>query len=185
MIYFTADLHLGHRNIIKHADRPFDSVEEMNETLINNINSFVTNNDTLYLLGDIAFIIEKEEANELIKRINGKKIFIKGNHDRHYDESLFEEICDYKEIKYNKTKFILMHYPLRSWNHMRSGSIQLHGHIHAPRQYNLNNRGKGIYQYDVGVDANDYCPVSIDQIIEFFKDVPIVDFANKYSELED
>lgn len=185
MIYFTSDLHLGHSNIIRHTDRPFESVEEMNDVLIDNINSFVSKNDTLYILGDLAFIIEKEMANDLIKKINGRKIFIRGNHDRHYDESLFEEICDYKEIKYEKTKFILMHYPLRSWNHMRHGSIQLHGHIHASQQYNLDNKAKGIYQYDVGVDANGYYPVSINQIMEFFKDVPLIDFDNNYSELED
>ena len=92
MIYFTADLHLGHTNIIKLSDRSFDSVEQMNETLIDNINSVVNNKDTLYLLGDISHKIPVEEANTLIKRINGRKILIRGNHDKHYDESLFEGI---------------------------------------------------------------------------------------------
>lgn len=176
MIYFTADLHLGHNAIIHMQDRPFDSVEKMNKALIDNINTFVNKNDTLYILGDMTHKITVPEANELIKQINGKKILIKGNHDKEFDESLFEGIYDYLEINIEEIPFVLMHYPIRSWNKMRRGSIQLHGHIHADETYNLKNRENGIYQYDVGVDANNYYPVSAKQIIDFFKDVPLKEY---------
>ena len=169
MIYFTADLHLGHNAIIHMQDRPFDSVEQMNDTLIKNINSFVSDNDTLYILGDIAHRLTVEKANELIKKINGKKILIRGNHDKEYDETLFEAIYDYLEINIDGIPFVLMHYPIRSWNKMKRGSIHLHGHIHSNEAYNYLNREEGLFQYDVGVDANDYYPVSEKQLIEFYK----------------
>ena len=180
MIYFTADLHLGHNAILYMAKRPFQEIAEMNETLIKNINAFVRDNDTLYILGDIAHKLEKEEAETLIRKIHGKKILIRGNHDKDYDPSLFEEISDYKEITIDEQRFILMHYPLRAWHKMRTGAIQLHGHIHSDPSYNKDNRYNGIYQYDVGVDANDYCPVSSEQIIAYFRDVPLKYYEHHY-----
>ena len=185
MIYFTADLHLGHNHIIKLVDRDFDNVEQMNETLINNINSLVSNDDTLYLLGDLTHKVSIEEANRLIKRINGKKILIRGNHDKQCDESLFEGIYDYYELNIQGSSYMLMHYPIRSWNKMRRGTFQLHGHIHSKKEYNLYNREKGLYQYDVGVDANDYFPVSVDQILDFFKDVPLIDYDSDFGGIVD
>ena len=83
---------------------------------------------------------------------------------------LFEEICDFKTVSLNGVYFALMHYPMLSWPKKNSGSIQLHGHIHAREEYNLQNKVDGITRYDVGVDANDYYPVSVKQIIEFFED---------------
>lgn len=67
----------------------------------------------------------------------------------------------------NGVYFALMHYPLLSWPKKNSGSIQLHGHIHAREECNLQNKMDGIRRYDVGMDANDYCPVSVKEIIEF------------------
>ncbi len=81
MVYFTADLHMGHEAIIRMQNRPFHNVHEMNEALIANINEQVTNEDRLYILGDIAYRIETDEAENLIRRINGKKYLILGNHD--------------------------------------------------------------------------------------------------------
>ena len=76
MIYFTADLHLGHPAAIKFGNRPFENVEEMDKTLISNFNSIVKPNDTVYILGDIAYRLPVEKTNELIKKLNGKKILI-------------------------------------------------------------------------------------------------------------
>lgn len=132
MIYFTSDLHLGHKGIISMQNRPFENVAEMNRTIINNYNSCV-------------------------------------NHDKKYDERLFEEICDFKEIAVNGSNIVLMHYPMMSWPKSRKGSIQLHGHIHGDEFYNIRNREKGIKRYDVGVDANRFIPVSIKQIQEYFQ----------------
>lgn len=169
MIYFTSDLHLGHKGIISMQNRPFADVVEMNRTIINSYNSCVNKDDTVYILGDICHHMAVEAVNEIITSMKGKKYLIKGNHDKQYDESLFEEICDFKEIAVNGSNIVLMHYPMMSWPKSRKGSIQLHGHIHGDESYNLNNRAKGIKRYDVGVDANKFVPVSINQIREFFE----------------
>lgn len=83
MIYFTSDLHLGYSKVIKNRNRPFDTVEEMNETLIANYNSLVSKKDTVYLLGDLTQKLEPQEANSLLSRLNGKKTLLIGNHDKY------------------------------------------------------------------------------------------------------
>lgn len=85
MIYFTSDLHLGHENVIRFADRPFQNVSDMNRSLITNYNALVRDDDTVYILGDLTFKVNVEEADRLISKLNGRKILIKGNHDKRYD----------------------------------------------------------------------------------------------------
>lgn len=169
--YFTSDLHLGHRGVIEFQNRPFDSVEDMNRTIIHNFNSLVHANDILYILGDLTHRIPESQANELIKKLKGKKILICGNHDGDYDKSLFEEIYDYREFNHEKLKYVLMHYPLLEWNRSRhNSSIHLHGHIHSDGRYNEENRTNGVSKYDAGVDANNYYPVSLLYIQNYFAD---------------
>lgn len=103
----------------------------------------------------------------LIALLKGKKYLIRGNHDKKYDESLFEEVRDFMTISVNGLHISLMHYPMLEWPKSYYGSIMLHGHIHSDESYNLNNRKVGIKRYDVGVDANGYMPVSIHQIDAF------------------
>ena len=167
MIYFTSDLHLGHRACIDMCDRPFENIEQMNKILIDNWNTKVKKNDIIYILGDLAFRIPVVEVNQLITKLNGKKFLIRGNHDKKYDSSLFEEICDFKEINYNGISFSLMHYPMVEWPKSRYGSIQLHGHQHNKKEYNLRMKKAGIKRYDVGVDANNYAPISIKEVLAF------------------
>ena len=169
MIYFTSDLHLGHRGIITMQNRPFTTVEEMNRTLLANCNAFVSKNDTVYILGDICHHMPAEAANEIISKMNGTKYLVSGNHDKGYDPNLFAEIRDFMTVSLNGVYFALMHYPMLSWPKKNSGSIQLHGHIHARAEYNIQNRDDGIRRYDVGVDANDYYPVSLNTILDFFE----------------
>lgn len=169
MVYFTSDLHLGHPAIIGMQNRPFGNVEEMNQVLLENYNSVVHKNDTVYILGDISHRLPVEKTNELIAKLNGKKILIKGNHDKKYDVDLFEEICDFKVVALNGICFALMHYPMLSWPNANRGSIQLHGHIHSYADYNLQNRKDGIRRYDVGVDANGFKPVAVKDVIDFFE----------------
>lgn len=171
MIYFTSDLHLGHTSVLGFQNRPFENIDDMNRALIHNFNSVVKPSDTLYILGDISHRIPESKANELIKRFKGRKILIKGNHDGDYDPSLFEGIYDYLELNYEHMKYVLMHYPLMEWNRSRyNSSIHLHGHIHSDGKYNEENRETGILRYDVGVDSNNYYPVSIDYIRYYFAD---------------
>lgn len=169
MIYFTSDLHLGHRAIISMVNRPFESVEEMNRILISNFNSYVHKDDTVYILGDIAHHMKVEDVNRIISKLNGKKILIMGNHDKKYDEGLFENVRDFMTVSLNGQSFSLMHYPMMSWPKSHHGSIMLHGHIHSDETYNLKNREDEVLRYDVGVDANQYRPVSVNEILEFFR----------------
>lgn len=171
MIYFTSDLHLGYPKVIKNRNRPFDTVEEMNETLIANYNSLVSKKDTVYLLGDLTQKLEPQEANSLLSRLNGKKTLLIGNHDKYkkYDAKIFKEMCDYKYLTDKKVPIALMHYPILAWNRYRNGSMMLHGHIHSTGEYNERNRVEGIRRYDVSVDANHFYPVSLDEIWEFFE----------------
>lgn len=169
-IYFTSDLHLGHDNIIRFFNRPFSSVDEMNDKIIQNYNSIIHKNDLVYILGDLTYKISVEESNNLIQQLKGHKVLIRGNHDLKYDSSLFDDILDYKEFNYNKVKYVLMHYPLMEWNgSYKKKSIHLHGHIHSSSEYNHKNLENGIMRYDVGVDANNYYPVSLEYIENYFK----------------
>ena len=170
MIYFTADMHFGHRTIISMQNRPFGSVEEMDRVLLQNYNSVVRKEDTVYILGDICHHMSIEEADSLIKKLNGKKYLIKGNHDKNYDPRLFTDIQDFLKISVDGNHFSLMHYPMLSWPKKGSGGYQLHGHIHARMDYNEANRSEGQRRYDVGVDANNFFPVSSKQIVEFFEE---------------
>ena len=96
MIYFTSDLHLGHRGIITMQNRPFKTVEEMNRILIQNFNACVGKGDTVCILGDICHHMPVEAANDTISSLHGTKYLVKGNHDKKYAEGLFEDICDFK-----------------------------------------------------------------------------------------
>ena len=112
MIFFTADTHFNHANIINFCKRPFSDVIHMNETIIKNWNSKVNYDDEIYILGDITISRSGLEANKILERLNGKKYLIKGNHDVYIDdiefnESYFEWIKDYYVLDYQKCKFIL------------------------------------------------------------------------------
>lgn len=180
MVYFTSDLHLGHQSIIRMQNRPFENVDEMDRTIIQNINSVVTNNDRLYILGDIAHHIPREMREELISKIRGKKYLLLGNHDltqngdwTDLNPKLFEWIGHYRKESLYGLNIIMMHYPLMSWHKINAGSIMLHGHIHAGPEYNQENIQNGIRRYDVGMDANQYMPVSVYQIQEWAKNTDI------------
>ena len=110
--------------------------------------------------------------------MNGKKYLILGNHDKKYDPRLFEDVRDFMKISVYGECFVLMHYPMLSWPKRNSGSFQLHGHIHARTDYNETNRAEGIRRFDVGVDANNFFPVSAKQIIDYFDQQEKVDDNN-------
>lgn len=184
MIYFTSDLHLWHENIIHMQHRPFANVEEMNRNLINNYNETVKGNDTCYILGDICHHANINKSNETIAKLNGHKILIVGNHDQPYDQRIFDASCRYFTTSFNNRYFIMFHYPILSWQKLNSGSIHVHGHIHASAGYNKKNRDQHILRYDVGVDANNYYPVSVYQILDFFGN-DILDTPNRIHGMEE
>ncbi len=164
-MYFTSDLHLGHRQIVRR--RGFDSVDDMDRTLIQNINSMVTANDELWILGDFSYRISKDEARHWLGQIRCRHVhLIRGNHDKDWTaEDGWESVETYHELKTDQGKLVLFHYPLLAWNGERQNSWDLHGHIHSDRQTNLQNARQGLRRYNVGVDANVLQPVSFDEIL--------------------
>ena len=152
--WFTSDVHFFfHKNIIKYCNRPFLSVEDMNEQLINNWNNCVSIDDNIYSLGDFAFC-KIGQLKEILSRLNGNITMITGNHDEtiidYKDELIAEgyvkEIVPYKEIRVNNQFICLFHYGQRVWNRGHKGSWQLYGHSHN----SLPPHGKSV---DVGVDS--------------------------------
>ena len=120
MIYFTADLHLGHENVIKHCGRPFASAAEMDAMLTKNWNETVTRRDEVYILGDFT-MKPAEAAHDYLTALNGRKYFIRGNHDRFLNRiesfgSHFEWVRDYHVLNHNGRMFVLFHYPIAEWN---------------------------------------------------------------------
>lgn len=159
--WFTADFHLGHKNIIQYCNRPFDSVEAMNSAILERLNSAVKANDVLYFLGDFC-IGQKARALELRHEIRCKKIFaVPGNHDKD-TRKLTEEFSwlgDLAEVSINGQRIVLCHYAMRVWNHSSHGAWHLFGHSHgklSPPDSSLS--------MDVGVDTHDFRPWSFDEI---------------------
>lgn len=162
-IYFTADTHFGHTNIIRYCKRPFSSVEEMNETLIERWNSKVTPHDIVYHLGD--FTLEKI-ADKYLDKLNGTIRLIPGGHDywlKHIDTKKYAKRLEilplYYTLKILGLKIILCHYPMLSWDSSSYGSLHFHGHSHGniPSLYP---------RLDVGTDCFDYYPVSLEDIFD-------------------
>ena len=179
MIFFTADMHFYHANIIKHSNRPFGSLEEMHENIIARFNSKVRQKDSLYILGDAVWG-SGANANEILKRLNGKKYLIRGNHDRflndeEFDQSIFGWVEDLTKFVYKRTKFVLCHYPLLEWEGYFKGSLHCYGHVHNrffrnDERYHKNQGSEkldllGPRAFNVGVDVNDFSPVSVEELM--------------------
>lgn len=144
MNYYISDLHLLHENVLRFDNRPFDSITQMQQTIVNNWNDKITNGDTVYILGDVSMRGKKEDLIALVATLKGRKVLVKGNHDDVSDyryAQLFHEIVDYKEIHDSvdgqNYDLVLCHYPIFSWKKMRRGTILLYGHTHdsAEDQY--------------------------------------------------
>jgi calcineurin-like phosphoesterase family protein len=192
-IYFFSDPHYGHKNYTsgisswpdKTKCRQFDTLDDMNNAVVRQINDKIGPNDEAYCLGDWNFGV-KHNAKIFRDRLHCKKIhLILGNHDtqkggnfvipdsqdsngKHlffYD--LFESVSNYKEIFLNKKRICMFHYPIASWNEMAS-SIHLFGHTHSRPEDRFFNGGKSM---DVGLDGGG--PYSVDEIMEIMASRPI------------
>lgn len=163
--FVVSDTHFGHANIIDYSNRPFRhpngsrDVESMNRTLVNNWNHTVSPNDIVYFLGDVAFRRGSRTTSYWLRRLNGRKITIKGNHDPPRWRRVF------KRIDYNGTQFLLVHDPneVINWN----GWV-IHGHKHRDNRGNcpvrypfINGRNKTI---NVNVELTGYKPVDLDYL---------------------
>lgn len=173
-IFYIADTHFGHANIMRHCNRPFSTVDEMDEVMIRNWNSVVNKNDDVYIIGDFCFKSGKNPA-EYLKRLNGKKHLISGNHDGKvlkdpYVRSLFESIEKYDEIEDNGRRVILFHYPIAEWNGYFRNSYHVFGHIHNKEDNEANKMMKNIKNaFNAGADCIGFYPRTLDQLIEIKK----------------
>ena len=169
MIFFTSDTHFNHKAIISYCSRPFESVEEMNDRLIDNWNQVVKPNDTVYHLGDFALYCNDVE--QIRKKLNGKINLIQGNHDRSKIGKYFDWFGPQLRINYKKQDIILNHYPLLTYAGCYTNTWNLFGHVHTLKVPNGNPDTTRMnyllpLQYDVGVDNNNFTPVSFDEVYE-------------------
>lgn len=188
-IWFSSDLHMGHKNVIDYSSRPWSTVEEMNEGLIQNWNSLVKPKDTVYFLGDFCLTAKVEFVDDWLGQFNGEWRIIAGNHDRAWLKKLDKlENCDkikwvrdYAERHFTvggkKYKLVLCHFPLLFWHGSHYGSIHLHGHSHGGAQ-KLN---EGIRRMDVGVDCNNWYPVSLKDIVTKLGDLKTNPHHDRYN----
>jgi calcineurin-like phosphoesterase family protein len=155
--FFIADPHFGDGRIMKYENRPFESVAQMDEALIENWNVRVTSEDEVYVLGD--FGADGCEQ-QILNQLNGTKYLIKGNHDTKSNESYrqagFREVYDHPIILDNF--WILSHKPLYVNSNMPYAN--LFGHVHTAPQY----RDYSSQHYCVSVERIDYTPISFDEV---------------------
>jgi len=180
-IFFTSDTHFGHKNIISFCGRPYNSVDHMNQTLINNWNETVEPDDIVYHLGD-ACMGDISYTLPLIGRLNGYKILVPGNHDRVFSgesqakrerfRPLYLEVFQQIEKEsFPYGGFMVSHFPYDGDSHDQNrfdkqrpkneGLPILHGHVHSKWRMKGN-------QINVGVDVWDYRPVEFDALVDLF-----------------
>jgi len=181
IVWITSDTHYSHKNICRgvtnwrtkdgkipiESTRDFNTIEDMNSVIVDNINSKIGPDDTLIHLGDFSFG-GFDKIGQFLDRLVCKNIhLVLGNHDHHIKNNRenihdrFLSIQNYLEVNIGGADFVLSHYPLCSWNQLSKGAIQLHGHVHLPTNKKWGN-GKRL---DVGVDGNNYQPYKLTEIV--------------------
>lgn len=196
-LWFTSDTHYNHANICsattKWTDpvtcREFKTLEHMNAHLVGNINECVEQDDILFHLGDWSFggfeQIQKFRDQIVCKNIH----IVTGNHDHHIEnnrencQSLFSSVNKYVELNVkwnvgtnlqNEATFVLMHFPIASWNNMARGAIHLHGHVHFEPRLRV-QAGK---MMDVGVDGNALYPIEMSTVLSMMRTQPVKSIFN-------
>lgn len=175
--WFTADLHLGHANIIRYSSRPFPNADAMNRTLLDLWNATVAESDDVWILGDFA-MGDIDQTLSLVAELSGRKLLLAGNHDRcwaghgrrsegwtdRYLDAGFAEVHQGERVlAIGDTAVLACHFPYRGDSQARerfrahrpadAGRWLLHGHVHD--RWRQSER-----MINVGVDAWDYRPVS-------------------------
>lgn len=188
-IWFIADSHFGHKNILKFSPKRLqefgldindsDVVTKHDEAFISRWNMTVAKHDTVYILGDLSFA-PVEETKKILERLHGKKHLIVGNHDASCKglENYFESVSQIKEVwfKTHVHNFldehmhcILCHFPLIAWNRRMHGAIMVHGHTHGA--LDLINKESEELRVDVGFDGelSDCGLISLEQLYHYMK----------------
>lgn len=170
-VWFTSDLHFWHKNICKYCNRPYESVEEMNEAIIQNWNAVVKDDDIVFVLGDLGFCgIEK--LRDLLSQLKGKIFLIQGNHDsdkvvnKLYEESLIKDYFKLLEVtiindeECPNQQLTLCHFPMIDWYNKEKGAWMVHGHQHQLPE----TPSCSVMHWDVGLDKNHMTPISFEQL---------------------
>lgn len=165
-VWVTSDLHFGHANIMKFNPdtRKYKDVEHMNSEMIRQWNLSVMPDDTVYILGDVAFC-NAQKATAIVRSLNGNKILVAGNHDSKLIKdpsfrSSFKEIHQYLSINHNGSRVSMFHYPIHEWDQCHRGAIHLHGHVHG------NVTGLEKYRVrDAGMDATGNVVTLMDDMV--------------------
>ena len=169
MIFYIGDMHLGHKKVIEYDGRPFSTVEEMDKVIIDNWNNKVTNNDDVYILGDFSY--KSEDPISYLKKLNGKKHLIVGNHDNKLLKNpackkYFVEIADFKMVDDNGNQIVLCHYPLVEWNGYYRNVLHFYGHVHNAYHNETVRYARDMKNaYNVGVDVIGFAPCTFDEIV--------------------
>lgn len=181
-VYFIADLHFGHKDILAFDNRPFETIEKHDEALIENWNSVVGMDDEVFILGDISWYGSTKTI-EIIQSLNGIKHLIVGNHDKKLLrnrelQALFVEIADYKELSLPDGKgIVLCHYPIPCFNNHYRGWYHLYGHVHDSFEWkmmlNTKFQMEKLYEkpcemYNVGAMLSymNFTPKTLDEILQ-------------------
>ena len=173
-VYFTADLHFGHNGIIESCGRPFEDISDMNRALIRNWNARVTNNDHVYIVGDVYYggrrAAGQDEAIEIVKKLNGILHLVAGNHDLPYLKNteyhyLFADVDHLRYLSHDGKDIFLCHYPIAEWSGFFRGSWHIYGHIHNQKNaafLHMMNLDKAL---NAGVDICRFMPVTFQELI--------------------
>lgn len=166
MNFFTSDEHYNHYNIIsRFVFRPFKDAKQMNYELIKRHNERVKDNDTVYHLGDFKFSADGMNSNEIMKQLNGRHVFIQGNHDKRNGTNT---CLKYGIIELFNTKIALAHRPEDVLDMMLLTQIHIGfcGHVHEKWKFMKTEQGLIV---NVGVDQWDYYPIDPKQIFKAIK----------------
>ena len=156
MIYYIADTHFGHENVLRFDNRSFSEIGQMDETLVQNRNARVADDDTVYVLGD-AFWKNEESSLKILQQLKGHKHLIQGNHDRVKGKLrlYWESIAQYAEVNGETRLVILSHYPMLFYKSQHHGATMLYGHVHNSREWQLVEKWKR-EQWALGIPCSAY-----------------------------
>jgi calcineurin-like phosphoesterase family protein/2'-5' RNA ligase len=158
-IFFISDLHLDHANIIRYCNRPFDSVKQMNDTLVHNWNSTVGKNDAVYFLGDLAYGRGSRKTSYWLNKLNGNIIFVRGGHDRVRGINSYDRLI----LNHESQRFLLVHNPKDVPSNWQGWVIHGHTHNNKPEYPLVDKQNKTI---NVSVELLDYKPLSLNGLLE-------------------
>lgn len=176
LFYYISDLHLGHANVMEFDKRPFQTLDEMHTAIIQNWNSVVTEDDIVFILGDLAW--KRAVGLEILPQLKGSKVLIIGNHDYKMIDSFrkfFLDVLPYHEMIDCGMHVILSHYPIAHWNGQLRDNILIYGHVHNSPDWETFDkyiadcsarRGRFIEAYNVGcmMPYMNYTPRTLNEI---------------------